>query len=159
MPGKLEKQREEAILADLRGVLETRTDAGWQAQVVADLQARLEFVSTCLDHAPPPTAREKSQVLLLCTPDTPLAWSPLGNRTTIGCGPDNDLVISLPGVSRNHACIRQQPDGRRQVEDLASSNGTYLNGSRIANDILKNGDILTFGSAYAIFFSHVPDQL
>ncbi|HXW84857.1 MAG TPA: FHA domain-containing protein, partial [Candidatus Binataceae bacterium] len=53
---------------------------------------------------------------------------PLGaGSTTLGSTPDNDIVLSDPGVSRHHARITRR-GGRFRVTDLESTNGTYLNG-------------------------------
>jgi pSer/pThr/pTyr-binding forkhead associated (FHA) protein len=52
------------------------------------------------------------------------------------------------GVSRLHAVIRRTPGGNVEVEDLASANGTWLNGLRMAPHLprpLKSGDRLTLG--------------
>jgi pSer/pThr/pTyr-binding forkhead associated (FHA) protein len=50
-----------------------------------------------------------------------------------------DLVISSPVVSRRHARILQVDDGHT-IEDLSSSNGTYVNDQQVVNDVwLKSG--------------------
>jgi ABC-type multidrug transport system ATPase subunit len=48
------------------------------------------------------------------------------NRITIGRNSDNDIVLSDPTVSRHHAAISVE-SGKYWVEDLDSTNGTYLN--------------------------------
>lgn len=55
----------------------------------------------------------------------------------------------IKGVSRLHAVIRRSPSGSVEVKDLASSNGTWLNGIRLEPNLprlLKSGDRLTLGS-------------
>jgi adenylate cyclase len=65
---------------------------------------------------------------------------------TIGRGPDNDLVLEDPRVSRNHALLRQSGDGGYYVVDLGSSNGTFLNGSLVTVPVaLKSGDEIQVG--------------
>jgi pSer/pThr/pTyr-binding forkhead associated (FHA) protein len=67
-----------------------------------------------------------------------------------GVYPDVDLTADLAmehGVSREHACIFQRGNVV-EVEDLASTNGTLLNGTRLAPYLpvsLKNGDRLHLG--------------
>jgi FHA domain len=57
-----------------------------------------------------------------------------------------DLVIPDPGVSRRHARILQQ-NGGVIVEDLGSSNGTYVNGERISGPVeLAAGDEVQLGN-------------
>ena len=50
---------------------------------------------------------------------------------SIGRASDNDVVIRDPKVSRHHAQIAQQNDGRICLIDLESSNGTFVNGNRV----------------------------
>jgi pSer/pThr/pTyr-binding forkhead associated (FHA) protein len=57
-----------------------------------------------------------------------------------------DLVIQDPGVSRRHACVFPD-DGALIVEDLGSSNGTYVNGERISGPVeLGAGDEVRLGT-------------
>ena len=53
------------------------------------------------------------------------------NRTMIGRGLDNDIRVANQEISRHHVVIYRQ-DGTTMVRDLDSSNGTYLNGVRLA---------------------------
>jgi HD-GYP domain-containing protein (c-di-GMP phosphodiesterase class II) len=69
---------------------------------------------------------------------------------SIGRDPANDIVIKDEEISRNHLRIKQR--GRIYVvEDLESRNGTYINGDRVLNSILKNGDRLLIGSTELTF--------
>jgi SARP family transcriptional regulator, regulator of embCAB operon len=73
-------------------------------------------------------------------------------RTTLGRLPDND--ISLPGdmrVSRHHTEIEEHLNGEWLVRDLRSRNGTYLNGERISESILRSGDRIKVGSHSFLF--------
>ena len=59
----------------------------------------------------------------------PTTVRPLPARTVrIGRAPDNDLVLDDLSVSRRHAELRALPDGRYEIADLGSHNGTYVNG-------------------------------
>jgi pSer/pThr/pTyr-binding forkhead associated (FHA) protein len=49
----------------------------------------------------------------------------------IGRRPDNDIVVSDLGVSKQHAELRLSPTGKYQILDLGSHNGTFVNGNRI----------------------------
>jgi pSer/pThr/pTyr-binding forkhead associated (FHA) protein len=65
--------------------------------------------------------------------------------TVIGRREDADLRIPLGDVSRKHARLIREPDGVR-IEDLGSSNGTYLNGQRIEREaVLQPGDSIQVG--------------
>jgi cytochrome P450 / NADPH-cytochrome P450 reductase len=63
----------------------------------------------------------------------------------IGRAPDNDIVIEDPAVSRHHAELRNVA-GAYQIVDLASSNGTFVNGMRVNVAALTEGDFVGIGS-------------
>ncbi|WP_026004918.1 FHA domain-containing protein [Streptomyces sp. AA1529] len=55
----------------------------------------------------------------------------LGRVMRIGRALENELVVSDLQVSRNHAEFHSSPDGRCEIHDLGSHNGTYVNGQPI----------------------------
>ncbi|WP_052851653.1 FHA domain-containing protein [Streptomyces avicenniae] len=59
----------------------------------------------------------------------------IGQVTRIGRALENELVVSDLQVSRLHAEFLAQPDGRFEIRDLGSHNGTFVNGQRLE----KNG--------------------
>jgi ABC-type multidrug transport system ATPase subunit len=65
----------------------------------------------------------------------------------IGRRPDNDIVVPDLGVSKQHAELRTSPTGGFQILDLGSHNGTFVNGTRINQAELKDGDIIAIGHA------------
>lgn len=65
-------------------------------------------------------------------------------RTTLGRRPYNDIVISNLAVSGEHALLHCA-DGRVSIEDLQSTNGTYVNQQRITRQELQHGDQLHIG--------------
>lgn len=68
-----------------------------------------------------------------------------GRAATIGRALDNDLVIPSTDISRHHARLEQIADGYRLV-DLASTNGTRVNGQPVTEQALAPGDTLTLGA-------------
>ena len=66
------------------------------------------------------------------------------NEITMGRNAENDIVIENLAVSKLHARIMKQ-DGAYYIEDLNSTNGTYLNKIRITKKDLKNNDIISVG--------------
>jgi diguanylate cyclase (GGDEF)-like protein len=75
-----------------------------------------------------------------------------GDRFGLGRHPDNQACIDDDGISRFHARI--SIDGPKYwVEDLGSSNGTYINGRRITSCELSNGDTLNLGPRVSFRFS------
>ncbi|OGV60189.1 MAG: hypothetical protein A2283_19705 [Lentisphaerae bacterium RIFOXYA12_FULL_48_11] len=69
-------------------------------------------------------------------------------RGEITIGRDEDCSIQLPitNVSRKHACLF--PKGEDFiVEDLSSTNGTFVNGVKISRCVLRNNDMIRIGEA------------
>jgi len=81
-------------------------------------------------------------------------------ETSLGRDLANDIAISDPEVSRQHAQFLMQGENIF-VEDLGSTNGTFLNGERIANmQQLRAGDVVTLGENIVLIFektSYDPD--
>lgn len=69
---------------------------------------------------------------------------------SVGRGDDNTQVIKHPSVSARHCVIRFK-DGQWQIEDLRSTNGTHINGKRINNAIVANGDRVLVGMVEFVF--------
>src|SRR5687767_11582865 len=68
------------------------------------------------------------------------------NRAIIvGRSSDLDMVLVEEMVSRKHAKIEMR-EGAIQIEDLGSTNGTFVNGERIVKSRLKEGDRVLIGS-------------
>lgn len=68
----------------------------------------------------------------------------------VGRDPQNDLVLDDRRVSRRHAEIRLRL-GRYTLYDLQSTNGTYVNGRRVAEMVLSDGDRLSIGGIELLF--------
>src|SRR5262245_34745571 len=65
---------------------------------------------------------------------------------TIGADPECDLVVDRPTVSRRHCRLTRDADGF-VLDDLGSSNGTYVNGERIATRMrVTRDDAITLGA-------------
>ena len=73
------------------------------------------------------------------------------DRTTLGRRPYNDIVIDNLAVSGEHAVL-QMTGGEVVLEDLNSTNGTYVNGKAIKKQQLQNGDAIEIGK-YKIKFA------
>ncbi|MCB1203591.1 MAG: FHA domain-containing protein [Verrucomicrobiae bacterium] len=71
-------------------------------------------------------------------------------QVSIGRGPDNDIVLDHVSMSGTHAMIHNV-GGNFQVQDLGSTNGTYVNGSAVTEAALANGYRIQFGSVEAVF--------
>jgi hypothetical protein len=99
------------------------------------------------------------------TPDTPLEAGlpiyalllegkshPLRNQTiVIGRSHDCAIHIADPNISRRHAEVRPDGSGGFTLIDLGSTNGTELNGKRVSNVRLSEGDTIAIGPVELTF--------
>jgi predicted component of type VI protein secretion system len=78
------------------------------------------------------TLRLDDQIVKRCTP---------GPVVTVGRLPDNTIVIDSASASGHHACVALE--GKDFIlEDLESTNGTFVNDSRVSRHTLRNGDVI-----------------
>jgi pSer/pThr/pTyr-binding forkhead associated (FHA) protein len=68
-----------------------------------------------------------------------------GNVKTIGRAPRADFIVDAALVSRIHCRLSAGP-GEIEAVDLSSTNGTYVNGERVARGLLRDGDRLRVGA-------------
>jgi len=80
-----------------------------------------------------------------------------GDRFGLGRHPDNQACVDDDGISRFHARISIDKT-KYWVEDLGSSNGTYINGRRITSCELNNGDTLNLGPRVSFRFSAATEH-
>jgi pSer/pThr/pTyr-binding forkhead associated (FHA) protein len=69
----------------------------------------------------------------------------LDREVTIGRGEENTLVVSSDQASRRHAAIRPESGGH-QLEDLGSTNGTFVNSKQVKSRRLVHGDVIRVAS-------------
>jgi uncharacterized RDD family membrane protein YckC len=69
---------------------------------------------------------------------------------SIGRDPSNDLVLPDAMVSRRHALVEYRGDGYT-LRDCNSSNGSLVNGERVVERALKDGDVVAIGTARLLF--------
>ncbi len=98
-----------------------------------------------LSLAPTENAPSQAQLAVVSVPEPdPMqgTWVQLQPLTTIGRSPGNTLVLADRGISAQHARLVQRR-GRWWVEDLGSTNGTWVNGQRVVRPVpIGPGDIL-----------------
>ncbi len=80
-------------------------------------------------------------------------YSLTGNRVSLGRSAGCDILLNSSAASRRHALLILYEDGWA-VDDLGSSNGTFLNGSRVTKpQLLFPGDVIDFGGDTFLFQS------
>lgn len=79
-------------------------------------------------------------------------------ENVVGRGPEAQVRIDLPGVSRRHARIVIS-DTSILIEDLDSKNGTFVGDTRVTSPVaLDPGAVLSFGAVQAVFHSDRTDS-
>ncbi|MEW5738400.1 MAG: sigma 54-interacting transcriptional regulator [Myxococcota bacterium] len=94
-------------------------------------------------------ASQEYHLVLVNTPDAGRSY-PLGETLRIGKAPDNDVCIEHPTVSRNHLVVRRQGD-QFLVQDLGSTNGTFIDGAQVREGFLRPGALLEVGDVQLRF--------
>ena len=80
--------------------------------------------------------------------EIPLIFKPGGKRLNVGRASDNELTLNDTSVSKIHAALVMTNEGTLLVADTGSTNGTYINGRRIAygeSRQIEDGDVVGFG--------------
>lgn len=77
------------------------------------------------------------------------------DRTTLGRRPYNDIVIDNLAVSGEHAVL-QMTGNEVYLEDLNSTNGTYVNGKAVKKQLLQNNDTVEIGKYKIKFINEAP---
>jgi pSer/pThr/pTyr-binding forkhead associated (FHA) protein len=73
------------------------------------------------------------------------------SQITLGRDPSNDIILTDSKVSRMHARIEIDDKGGVRLIDLGSTNGSKLNGEKVAEMRLSPGDIITLGDRQLIY--------
>jgi pSer/pThr/pTyr-binding forkhead associated (FHA) protein len=74
--------------------------------------------------------------------------------STVGRHPESDIFLDDITVSRRHVEFRREAgEGGFRVHDVGSLNGTYVNGDRVDDAELQNGDEVRIGKFRLIFFA------
>ena len=89
-------------------------------------------------------------------PVSSLRYALQQDQVTIGRSAGNELVLADPEISRRHARVVRRADGYA-VEDIGSTNGTFVNGQRISHlTLLQDGDTIDLGDTVSLRFVSAP---
>jgi len=94
--------------------------------------------------------------LVMRSGPTPGVTFPLeGDQLTIGRDSTNGVAINDAEVSRRHSRLSFQ-GGKYVIEDLGSTNGTFVNGQRLAGPVvLKPGDVVSLGEQIVLMYDAI----
>jgi putative nucleotidyltransferase with HDIG domain len=93
---------------------------------------------------------EKPAIRVRLTPVNPASpWPDIdllpGDSKTVGRGTQANVIVDDPSLSRMHARLTLDADGRLHVEDLGSTNGVMVNGTQHKSTDLSADDVVAFG--------------
>jgi len=92
------------------------------------------------------------QLIMRTGPTPGAAYTLEGDQMTIGRDSTNEIVINDAEISRRHSRLTFQ-GGKYVLEDLGSTNGTFVNGQRLAGPrVLKTGEVVSFGEQIVLVF-------
>lgn len=83
---------------------------------------------------------------------------PLTGETRIGRDPSSQLLIDNVGVSRHHATIRVDGESRYSILDAGSQNGVFVNGKRVSERQLVDGDVIQIGK-FTLEYSSIDGSM
>ena len=132
-----------ALLNELASRSRTIESIGEIENVIHEIDGRMS------DRIDDRSANEKDRMarLLIGNVDGQELQFPLfKDRLTIGRTAHNDIQLKAHFISRRHAVIVTENE-RTRIIDWGSKNGVYVNDSRIAEQMLKNGDVVAIGTA------------
>ena len=111
-----------------------------------DEETRVSTVSRIIDKA----ISGESCLVMIYGPTLGRRHPLTDDETTLGRGADNTIMIDMDNVSRLHARVTKDDDGY-YLEDLESTNGSYVNDIEVRKDRLRNGDLVKIGGAILKF--------
>jgi predicted component of type VI protein secretion system len=92
------------------------------------------------------------QFVMRSGPTPGATYSLEGDQLTIGRDSTNPVAINDAEISRKHARLTFQ-GGKYVLEDLGSTNGTFVNGQRLAGPVvLKAGDVVSLGEQIVLMY-------
>jgi hypothetical protein len=121
-------------------------------QVVAEMTASgaAETTQVMAPAMPAQPVRKNHALLLLQTPGGPQPIPVESTALSLGRGLGNDVILEDTRVSRHHAQLRYR-QRRFWVTDLGSTNGTFVNGERVSETALRDGDLISLGGLELTF--------
>jgi len=113
--------------------------------VEKDMEFKTELLKLEAEEGPSVVSLRKCQLVVVDGPNRGKKLLLNKDVTTVGKRETNDLVITDATVSRNHLEIKYAEDNLL-LRDLDSTNGTFINGTRVKEAYLVPGDLIKIGN-------------
>jgi diguanylate cyclase (GGDEF)-like protein len=101
---------------------------------------------------------DRATLTMLGGPEVGATFALEGDETILGRGSTAAIVLDEPSVSRHHARIRRDDEGHYVIEDLGSTNGTFVRGRRVRSVPLRSGDRVQLGRECIFRFAIVDEE-
>jgi hypothetical protein len=113
---------------------------------------RIKYIDSFLESFGQPPS--EGDFLLIVVKGKPHSWFTLLSDTlNIGREESSDIVLQDPKASRRHCQIRKDSNNWL-IEDRKSQNGTFINGKKMTERILCEGDIIRIGAVELIYINN-----
>jgi diguanylate cyclase (GGDEF)-like protein len=118
------------------------------------------MTETTLSRPAQSAPKQTTRALLTITsgPSTGRAHTVRDGETMLGRGREAHVRVDDAGASRLHARITALDEGRYVIDDLGSTNGTFVGGKRIQHAELHSGDRINIGPNVSVSFSILDSQ-
>jgi diguanylate cyclase (GGDEF)-like protein len=104
-----------------------------------------------------PPGKDRATLTVLAGINAGQVYALDGTEHIIGRGTEADVWVEDGGVSRRHARITCRSDGRYFIEDLGSTNGTFIGPKRIESSEIRPGDRIQVGPHVTLRFQITDD--
>ena len=99
-----------------------------------------------------PSGRKHARLIVLAGGNVGEMYE-IDPQLVLGRGREADVRLQGDGISRKHALVRLDGEGVR-FEDLGSTNGSFINGERVMQQVLNEGDKVQIGTAVILKFTY-----
>tara|TARA_R110002096_G_scaffold171490_4_gene344415 strand:+ start:23077 stop:24942 length:1866 start_codon:yes stop_codon:yes gene_type:complete len=137
------------LLANAHKSVGTSADLGLSPRDLANCQTAIKQSAIL-------TERPRVATLVEFTQGRALRHS-LGSLTTLGRSKENSIRLDDGAVSAHHAVIREMPGGLYLLEDLKTTNGTFVGGAAVQTRTLQEGDKITLGGINLSFSTRIAE--
>jgi hypothetical protein len=108
---------------------------------------------TLVNHHVAPTDVHDDELVVVSGPDAGERFILSDDVTDVGRHDECAIVLDDVSVSRRHATLTRTGSGRITIRDLNSLNGTYVNGERVDEAVLREGDDVQIGKYKLVFWA------